>query len=82
MQVWERNGDGRILEWEGTLGEVRTPGGQTIENTGVYSEITYPVEGFLGITVTAEKSKLVDVVSEYMGEETNEKTEDESGVEE
>ena len=55
------------------LGEVRTPGGQTIENTGVYSEITYPVEGFLGITVTAEKSKLVDVVSEYMGEETNEK---------
>ena len=73
---------GRILEWEGTLGEVRTPGGQTIENTGVYSEITYPVEGFLGITVTAEKSKLVDVVSEYMGEETNEKTEDESGVEE
>ena len=82
VQVWERNGDGRILEWEGTLGEVRTPGGQTIENTGVYSEITYPVEGFLGITVTAEKSKLVDVVSEYMGEETNEKTEDESGVEE
>ena len=77
VQVWERNGDGRILEWEGTLGEVRTPGGQTIENTGVYSEITYPVEGFLGITVTAEKSKLVDVVSEYMGEETNEKTEDE-----
>ena len=53
-----------------------------IEETGVYSEITYPVEGFLGITVTAEKSKLVDVVSEYMGEETNEKTEDESGVEE
>ena len=58
-------------------GEVRTPGGQTIENTGVYSEITYPVEGFLGITVTAEKSKRVDVVSEDMGEETNEKTEDE-----
>ena len=26
VQVWERNGDGRILEWEGTLGEVRTPG--------------------------------------------------------
>ena len=40
------------------------------------------MEGFLGITVTAEKSKLVDVVSAYMGEETNEKTEDESGVEE
>lgn len=82
VQVWERNGDGQILEWEGSLGEVRTPEGQTIENTGVYSKITYPLEGFLGITVTAEKSKLADVVSEYMGEETNEKTEDESGVEE
>lgn len=82
VQVWERNGDGQILEWEGSLGEVRTPEGQTIENTGVYSKITYPLEGFLGITVTAGKSKLADVVSEYMGEETNEKTEDESGVEE
>ncbi len=82
VQVWERNGDGQILEWEGSLGEVRTPEGQTIENTGVYSKITYPLEGFLGITVTAEKSKLADVVSEYMGEETNEKTEDGSGVEE
>ena len=30
VQVWERNGDGRILEWEGTLGEVRTPGGRPL----------------------------------------------------
>lgn len=82
MQVWERNGDGRIPGMGRNPGRSEDSGGQTIENTGVYSEITYPVEGFLGITVTAEKSKLVDVVSEYMGEETNEKTEDESGVEE
>lgn len=82
VQVWERSGDGQTREWQGGLGEVRTPKGQIIETTGIYSEITYPVKGFLGVTVTAEKSKLADVVSEHMGEETNEETEDESGVEE
>ena len=75
MQVWERNGDGRILEWEGTLGEVRTPGGQTIENTGVYSEIAYPVEGFLGTRVMAHKGKLVDVIRNDNREKENEITE-------
>lgn len=81
VSVWERKGDGQTGEWQGRLGEVRTPGGQLIETTGVYSEITYPLEGFLGITVTAKKSKLVDVVSENNGEEQNEKTEDESETE-
>ena len=37
VQVWERDDDGQIREWQGTLGEVRTPGGQLIETTGVYS---------------------------------------------
>lgn len=82
VSVWERNGGGQIQEWQGSLGEVRTPAGQLIEATGVYSEITYPVEGFLGVTVTAEKSKLVDVVSERNGEEIYEKTEDEPETEE
>lgn len=77
VQVWERSGDGQTREWQGELGEVRTPQGQVIEATGVYSQITYPVEGMLGITVTAEKSNLVDVVGEKNGEETNEKKEDE-----
>lgn len=27
VQVWERNGDGRILEWEGTLGRSEDSGG-------------------------------------------------------
>ena len=82
VEIWQRDRDGTVSVWSGNVGNVHAPNGQLIEETGVYSEITYPVEGFLGITVTAEKSKLVDVVSEYMGEETNEKTEDESGVEE
>lgn len=82
VSVWERDSGGQIQEWQGSLGEVRTPAGQLIEATGVYSEITYPVEGFLGVTVTAGKSKLVDVVSDYNGEEIDEKTEDESENEE
>lgn len=82
VSVWERNSGGQIQEWQGSLGEVRTPAGQLIEATGVYSEITYPVEGFLGVTVTAEKSKLVDVVSERNGEEIYEETEDEPETEE
>lgn len=82
VSVWERSGSGQEQEWQGSLGEVRTPAGQLIETTGVYSEITYPVEGFLGVTVTAGKSKLVDVVSDNNGEEMNEKTEDESENEE
>ena len=80
--VWERNADGQIQEWQGSLGEVRTPKGQIIEATSVYSEISFPVEGFLGITVTAEKSKLVDVVSNNSEEEINEETEDDSEMEE
>lgn len=82
VRVWERTADGQIQEWQGNLGEVRTPKGQLIEKTGVYSEISYPVEGFLGVTVTAEKSKLVDVVSDSSEEEINEETEDESEMEE
>lgn len=82
VSVWERNGSGQIQEWQGSLGEVRTPAGQLIEATGVYSEITYPVEGFLGVTVTAGKSKLVDVVSENNEEEIHEETESKSESEE
>lgn len=81
VMVWEQSADGQIQEWQGNLGEVKTPKGQLIESTSVYSEITYPVEGFWGIMVTARKSKLVDVVSTIDEEEMNEKTEDEYEIE-
>lgn len=81
VSVWERNAKGQIREWQGRLGGVRTPKGQLIASTGVYSEIAYPVEGFLGVTVTAEKSKLVDVVSNHHEEEVDEKREDEPEME-
>ncbi len=45
----------------GRLGAVKTPGGQTVQSTGVYSEVTYPLEGLFGMTVTARKGKLAEV---------------------
>ena len=74
MEVWQKNDIGQIQEWQGDVGEVRTPAGQVIEATGVYSEITYPVEGFLGIRVMAKKGKLVDVVRKREGQGGNEDT--------
>ncbi|MCM1091138.1 MAG: hypothetical protein NC092_04285 [Butyrivibrio sp.] len=49
--------------WDGALGQLRAPNGVLVEHTGIYSEISFPVEGFMGITVEAHKGKLVDIVS-------------------
>lgn len=53
--------DGEVEDSEGILGELRAPNGILIESTGIYSEISFPVEGFLGVTVQAHKGKLVDI---------------------
>lgn len=47
----------------GGLGSVEAPNGQRIEKTGVYSRITFPVNGLFGIMTTAVKDKLVDVTN-------------------
>lgn len=46
----------------GGLGSVSAPNGIQIESTSVYSRITFPVEGILGVSAVAEKDKLVDIV--------------------
>ncbi len=46
----------------GRLGEIRTPEGQIVSSTGVYSRISYPVKGWLGTEVTARKGNLAEVV--------------------
>lgn len=57
--------DGGREEWKtGRKGQVFAPNGQMIERTGIYSEISYPVTGVMGITVTARKGKLIDVVGD------------------
>lgn len=56
------NGHSRMEQ--GILGSVKAPNGVLVEATGIYSEISFPVEGILGITVQAHKGKLVDVVTD------------------
>lgn len=43
------------------LGSVVAPNGREIENTSVYSKITFPVEGNWDVRVTAVKDQLVDI---------------------
>lgn len=55
--------EGILASWEGTLGQERAPNGILVESTGVYSEITFSVEGILGVCTQARKGKLVDIVA-------------------
>ena len=55
--------DGEMEDSVGILGELRAPNGILIESTGIYSEISFPVEGFLGVLAQAHKGKLVDIKS-------------------
>ncbi len=60
---------GRVLErWSGVRGHLRAPNGVTVEHTGIYSELQFPVRGFPGVEVQAHKGKLIDIVS-LKGEE-------------
>ena len=55
--------NGRMVQWTDVLGSTVAPNGIPIESTGVYSEIAYQVEGFLGVMTEAHKGKLVDIVA-------------------
>lgn len=55
--------NGILTQWREQLGSAVAPNGIKIESTGVYSEIAYQIEGFLGTMAKARKGKLADVVS-------------------
>ncbi len=55
--------NGQINEEQGVLGSVSAPDGTLIERTGIYSEISFPIEVFWGSAVQAHKGKLVDIVA-------------------
>lgn len=63
------DGNGVLTRWTETLGSAAAPNGLPIEATGVYSEITYRVDGLLGFSGEARKRKLVDVVGNENGGE-------------
>jgi len=68
VQISRISGSGEAQEEWGILGMVVTPEGTLVTHTGIYSEISFPVKGFAGITVQARKGKFVDIVREE-GEE-------------
>lgn len=57
------DGNGLLTQWREQLGSATAPNGISVESTGVYSEISYQIRGFLGTVVEARKGKLADVVS-------------------
>ena len=64
VEVYSVDSDGEVTSWQGLLGAVKAPNNLEIEATSVYSEISFPVEGMLGVSTRAHKGKLVDIVAE------------------
>lgn len=62
VEVSSFDRSGAAVRWYGVLGQETAPNGIKVENTGIYSEISYQIRGIFGIEVTARKGKLVDVV--------------------
>lgn len=62
IEVCHFDENGLMTRWNDTLGSAKAPNGILIEATGVYSEITYRVDGLFGVSEDARKGKLVDVV--------------------
>lgn len=60
--VYRFGPDGATV-WEEVLGAAFAPNGLLIENTSVYSEISFPVEICRGVQVTARKGKLADIAA-------------------
>ncbi len=61
VDVRSFGGNGAAAGWRGTLGQERAPNGKTVENTGIYSEISYQVRGLFGLNITARKGNLADI---------------------
>lgn len=62
VEVSSFDHEGTMTRWRETLGSAVAPNGLLIESTGIYSEITYRIDGLFGISEDARKDKLVDIV--------------------
>jgi hypothetical protein len=56
--------DGRTVTDYGKLGQIKAPNGKTVTQTGIYSELSFPVKGIWGVEVMAHKGKLVDILTD------------------
>lgn len=62
VTVYYRGNDGLLYVSQEELGACRAPNGVPVVSTGIYSEISFPVNGLFGVQVRAHKGKLVDIV--------------------
>lgn len=63
VEIYHYNENGQLTFSEGVLGSVQAPDGKWIESTSIYSEVTYPVRGIMGVETQARKSNLADIVA-------------------
>lgn len=63
VEIYHYDENGQLFFSRGSLGSVQSPDGKVIESTSVYSEVTYPVKGILGVEAQARKGKLADIVA-------------------
>ncbi len=63
MYIYYQNGSMSFVEYPNGLGIVRAPDGKLIENTSVYSRITFPIDAMWKIHVMARKENLVDITN-------------------
>ena len=63
VEVIEVKEDLQLTYTYENLGEIFAPNGVKVESTGVYSEISFPVNGVFNIGINARKGRLVDIVA-------------------
>lgn len=62
VEIYHYDGSGQMSYSDGSTGHVQAPDGKSIEHTSIYSEVTYPVRGIMGVEAQARKSNLADIV--------------------
>ena len=63
ITIYVFSAPGVASESHGQPGNVTAPDGSLVESSGIYSELSYTLEGLFGISVRAHKGKFVDIVS-------------------
>lgn len=63
VDIYHYDENGQLSFSGGVPGAVQAPDGKWIESTSVYSEVTYPVRGIMGVEAQAYKSNLADIVA-------------------
>lgn len=61
VEIFRFGPEGSEVFLTGLPGETFAPNGKPVTNTGVYSEISFPVRGFLGVEAEVHKGDLADI---------------------